>query len=142
MLPANTLHLRCRDALQALEDGEPIAAEPDERASAFHFGSIAHDNDATNTVVEQEPKIIELDHFKSEGNGAVASLYGWPSPTCASTCTRAHVSLQCHQHRMCPGEETMHNTHTPLIPLHQMLFSKSLFFSLCCWMIPFLFLCV
>merc|ERR1712166_866736 len=62
--------------LLALEEGEPITSEPDDRAAAFHFGSLAHDNDASNTVVEQEPEVTVLEHFKGTENTTATLCWG------------------------------------------------------------------
>ena len=39
---------------------EMAEESPDNEAAAFHFGSIAHDNDATLHVLEQQPVVSPL----------------------------------------------------------------------------------
>jgi len=63
--------------LLALEDGEPITSEPDDRAAAFHFRSLAHDNAASNTVLEHDPAVTDLKHFKGSENATTTSTLCW-----------------------------------------------------------------
>ena len=45
---------------------------------AFHFGSLAHDNDASNTTLEQEPEVTALAHFQGpEGPAGTTATLCW-----------------------------------------------------------------